>query len=169
MRNLKPSGLILDLDQTLVDTSIAKPVRELRQWKAVYNLIPRFTVIKGAQALLDPSGKLPIAIVTNSPCEYAQRVLEHFNLRYDLIIGWHDTSLHKPDPAPIVYALEKLGVEAPNIWGLGDHPNDVIAYRAAGIRFVIGVTGASDDPAALMAATPDECVEDLSTIVDWLK
>ena len=38
------TGLIFDLDMTLVDSSIAETARKNRRWGDVYNLIPQFTL-----------------------------------------------------------------------------------------------------------------------------
>ena len=37
-----PIGVIFDLDQTLIDSSIAETERKRRNWKGVYELIPKF-------------------------------------------------------------------------------------------------------------------------------
>ena len=52
-----------------------------------------------------------VAIVTNSPSLYAKKVLRHFNIPYDTLIGYHDVKKRKPHPEPMQFALEKLGVE----------------------------------------------------------
>lgn len=35
-------GIIFDLDQTLVDSNVAKPYRSAHNWSIVYSLIPKF-------------------------------------------------------------------------------------------------------------------------------
>lgn len=40
-------GLILDLDQTLVDSSVATEARRCRDWQRVYSLIPSFRMYQG--------------------------------------------------------------------------------------------------------------------------
>ena len=47
----------------------------------------------------------------------------------------------KPDPAPVLLALEKLGVR--RAWMLGDTPDDVVSARAAGV-LPIGVVAPGD-------------------------
>lgn len=161
----RPLGLIVDLDQTLVDSRIAKLLRSHRQWGDVYDLIPRFKVLPGAETLLASAMGLKIAVVTNSPAAYAERVLRHFELRADVIVGFHDTALRKPNPDPIDLALKRLGILATDVWAAGDHPDDIQAATAAEIENTIGVTMASDDAAALKSANPSLLVDDLASIV----
>ena len=61
-------GLILDLDQTLVDSSIATEARRCRDWQRVYSLIPLFRMYQGITDALDIARNkgLKIAIVSNS-------------------------------------------------------------------------------------------------------
>ena len=48
----------------------------------------------------------------------------------------------KPDPAPVVLALERLGVST--AWMVGDTPDDLRAAGGAGV-LPIGVTATGDD------------------------
>lgn len=50
---------------------------------------------------------------------------------FDCIITHNDTSIHKPNPEPILLALEKLNVESMRTIYIGDHENDIIAGRNA--------------------------------------
>jgi pyrophosphatase PpaX len=58
--------------------------------------------------------------------------------RIDLAVCQEDTRAHKPDPAPVRYALEALGVAADRAVFAGDTPVDVAAGTGAGTP-VIGV------------------------------
>jgi putative hydrolase of the HAD superfamily len=42
----------------------------------------------------------------------------------------------KPDPRPFLQALQALGLEAPQVWHVGDSPEDVAGARAAGLACV---------------------------------
>lgn len=58
---------------------------------------------------------------------------------FDVIITADDSERHKPDPAPITLALERLGMEASRACYVGDSPFDLRAGKAAGMD-AIGVT-----------------------------
>jgi phosphoglycolate phosphatase-like HAD superfamily hydrolase len=160
---------VIDLDQTLVDSRVAKPLRSTRQWGDVYDLIPRFKVLPGAATLLSSTMGLKVAVVTNSPSAYAERVLGHFKLRADAIVGFHDTTLKKPHPDPVRLALKRLGIEAADVWAAGDHSDDIAAATAAGVEITIGVAMASDDVKGLRNATPSVIVPDLTAVAEWIR
>ncbi len=160
---------MVDLDQTLVDSRVAKPLRSTRQWGDVYDLIPRFTLIPGAEMLLSSAMGVKVAVVTNSPSAYSERVLSHFKLRADAIIGYHDTALKKPYPDPVRLALSRLGIGATDVWAAGDHPDDIAAATAAGVQITIGVTMASDDVKGLGNAKPSVLVPDLTSVAEWIR
>jgi pyrophosphatase PpaX len=77
---------------------------------------------------------------------------------FDVIVGGDDTVRHKPDPEPILLALERLGVRAQDAAYVGDSPFDVGAARAAGVH-AIGVTWGGIHPmedADAIVSTPEE-------------
>jgi len=67
-------------------------------------------------------------------------------------VGGDETERHKPDPAPLVLALERLGARANDAAYVGDSPFDMQAARAAGL-YAVGVSwGRIHGRAALGAA-----------------
>lgn len=54
-----------------------------------------------------------------------------------------DTALHKPDPAPLLLCLERLGVEAEDAIYIGDAPSDCLAAKRAGMDFGFAQWGSS--------------------------
>jgi pyrophosphatase PpaX len=57
---------------------------------------------------------------------------------FEVVVGSDDTVEHKPSPAPLRFALDKLGVEPRDAAYVGDSPFDMQAAKAAGL-FGIGV------------------------------
>ncbi|MEM1659105.1 MAG: HAD-IA family hydrolase [Candidatus Jordarchaeales archaeon] len=58
-------------------------------------------------------------------------------LRYvDVAIGREDTLKTKPNPEPIIHALMLLGVKVEEAVYVGDHPYDLAAAFAAGVKFI---------------------------------
>jgi pyrophosphatase PpaX len=77
---------------------------------------------------------------------------------FEVIIGADDTARHKPDPEPILLALERLGAEPGDAAYVGDSPFDIGAARAAGVH-AIGVTWGGIHPmddADAIVSTPEE-------------
>lgn len=87
---------------------------------------------------------LPLAIVTGRPRKDAEDVLDRFGLLADtsVLVTREDAPL-KPDPGPVLLAMERLGVE--RSWFVGDTPDDIDAARSAG-AVPIGVLAPGADP-----------------------
>lgn len=110
-----------------------------------------------------------VAIVTNSPSLYAKKVLLHFNIPYDTLIGYHDVKKRKPHLEPMQLALEKLGVDAGAAWGFGDHHDDVASAKAAGLALTIAIAAASDRPDLLAESCADRWCRDLEEAAELLE
>jgi pyrophosphatase PpaX len=82
---------------------------------------------------------------------------------FQVLIGIDATEKHKPEPEPVLLALDRLGARADNAWFIGDSPYDILAGRAAGVR-TIGVLTGPSDRAALEAAQPTHIVDALGEI-----
>jgi len=67
---------------------------------------------------------------------FARLPIEHF---FEVVVGGDETDRHKPDPAPLLLALERLGVAAEDAAYVGDSPFDVQAAKAAGL-YAVGVS-----------------------------
>ena len=58
---------------------------------------------------------------------------------FDAVVTADMTERHKPDPEPVLKALELLGSEPADAAFVGDSPYDIEAGRAAGV-FTVGVS-----------------------------
>lgn len=72
----------------------------------------------------------------------------------DLVATLEDTEIHKPDPAPLLFALDKLGCRSDGAVYVGDAIVDVRAARAAGMAS-IAVTWGAGQQSALASERPD--------------
>lgn len=149
-------GLILDLDQTLVDSQCIEHLRRSRQWSLVYQKIPTILAYEGIDEILSMAKDrgIKISIVSSSPSSYAHRVIQHFGWEFDTMVCYHDTALHKPHPAPFIEASHRLKIAEKDCWAVGDHPNDIIAAKGAGM-YSVGVLWGSLDKEALIREKPD--------------
>jgi HAD superfamily hydrolase (TIGR01549 family) len=73
----------------------------------------------------------------------------------------------KPHPAPLLLALERLGVPASEAAYVGDSPEDIQMAQAAGV-FAVGVPGGFPNRASLAAAGPDLLIPSLGEAVATL-
>lgn len=86
---------------------------------------------------------------------------------WDVVITTEDTPLHKPHPAPLLAALERLeGTPAEAVY-VGDSPFDLQAARAAGMAG-IGVTWGAFGRAALEAEEPLVVVDTPAELLEAL-
>jgi pyrophosphatase PpaX len=58
---------------------------------------------------------------------------------FDVVVGGDETERQKPDPQPLLLALERLEAEPADAAYVGDSPYDMTAARAGGL-YAVGVT-----------------------------
>jgi phosphoglycolate phosphatase-like HAD superfamily hydrolase len=154
---MKKKGLIFDLDQTLIDSSLAEPYRKPSKWGGAYQQIPNFTEYEGISKVLSylSEKSIPYCIVTSSPSTYCTKVCAFWKINNEHVICYHDTpsGQKKPHPAPILYALNKLQIDAKNALSFGDRDIDIISSNNAGVASVACLWGAADTE-LLLAANP---------------
>jgi predicted amidophosphoribosyltransferase len=79
---------------------------------------------------------LRVGVVTSLPSFYAERHLERFGIPCDVLVAYHDTSEHKPHPAPLTEALSRLGMTPEGACYVGNNRDDVEAACRAQVRSV---------------------------------
>ena len=86
-----------------------------------------------------------IAVVTSKGRELGLRGLKLSSLDdlLDSAIFLEDTDDHKPHPAPILAALQRLRTSSSSAVFVGDSRHDMVAARAAGVRTVGALWGPS--------------------------
>jgi pyrophosphatase PpaX len=120
----------------------------LREKYRAFQFIHHDNVIKqypGTSAVLENlHGRgLVMGIVTSKGNELAQRGLDLTGLAKFLpvVIGADSVTKHKPEPEPVLLALEKLGVRPGEALMVGDSPHDISSGNAAGVRTVGALWG----------------------------
>ena len=77
---------------------------------------------------------------------------------FDTVVAADDTARHKPDPDPVLLAVERLGARHEDTAYVGDAPFDVESAKAAGV-FAIAVGWGGIHPRdRVLAAAPDAFV-----------
>ena len=114
----------------------------------------------------------PLAIVTSKGDEIAHRSLKHVGLlpSMDAVIGCDSCSRHKPEPEPVLVALERLGYAPDEALFVGDSPHDMASGRAAGVVTVAALWGPFTRE-MLAPTAPDfyiERITDLPALVERL-
>ncbi len=112
----------------------------LPTWVELYNKFgeysPLYDGVFDTIKELSARGK-KVLIVTSRKHDVADPFFEKFNLeRYvDLFVTADETVRLKPAPDPLLYALDKLGLDPNETLYIGDTVNDLIAARDAHIPF----------------------------------
>ena len=98
--------------------------------------------LEGALQRLEASG-IAWGVVTNKPGWLAEPLLERLHLRQRaaVVISGDTLKARKPDPAPLLYAAERLGLAPAQCIYIGDAERDVLAARAAGMPVYVALFG----------------------------
>ena len=103
-----------------------------------------FDMIKICPGMDDLIKKLKLAgyknaIVTSRLTSSTMGTLEKYDLAryFDAFVTCDDTKKHKPDPEPVLIALEKLGISADEAIMIGDSKFDIECARNAGVKQVL--------------------------------
>jgi pyrophosphatase PpaX len=87
---------------------------------------------------------------------------------FDTVVTSGDTERHKPNPEPVLLALERLSSDPADAAFVGDSPFDVRAGKAAGL-FAVGVSwGGLHSDERLVEAGADVVVHDPEDLLDVL-
>lgn len=131
-------NIIFDMDLTLVDTTCLEEARHNRNWDLAYSLIPQTTMYPEMDEVLGIIRKhqIKMAIVSTSPRPYIERLVSYYSIPTQFIVSYHDAKPIKPHPAPMLKALELMGVLPKDTISFGDRVIDIQASNAAGIESV---------------------------------
>jgi HAD superfamily hydrolase (TIGR01549 family) len=116
------------------------------------------------EAILESN--VQVGIVTSKMREVAREHLALAGLDglVTHIVGYEDVKLHKPDKEPLMKALEVFGVDVSNAIYIGDHENDILAAKHAGMMSC-AVTY-SHRLKQMLACQPDYVIDDLLHVLD---
>jgi len=87
---------------------------------------------------------------------FARLPIEHL---FETVVGGDETERHKPDPAPLLLALERLDARPEEAAYVGDAPFDVKAAKAAGLYAIAVTWGGIHARERLEAERPDVLVD----------
>ena len=169
------SGVIFDLDGTLVDSALdfdqirkemglphgapiletlaTLPEAEVQRCQEIlarheYEGAQRATLMPGVVEFLEllESRQIPRAVVTRNARHLAIDTLKRLQLRFDPVLAREDGPV-KPDPALLLQVCQRWSVAPDEVVMIGDFRYDLEAGRAAGSRTVLFTAGR--DPASI--------------------
>lgn len=152
-----------------VDELIAK----YRQWNHAYHdqYVKEFDGVNETLEQLKRQGH-KLAIVSTKKRETIERGLKFMKAEqyFDFWIGLEDVRKVKPDPEPVLLALERLKMPKEDALMIGDNYHDILAGKNAGVK-TAGVAWSIKGEDYLRQFQPDYMlhhISDLLTIVKGL-
>ena len=90
-----------------------------------------------AEALVAAPG-VGTGLITSSPRWYVEQILDHLlpDATFDVVVTHEDAPDIKPDPAPLLLALRRAGIDAARSVYVGDDLVDHQACASANVRFL---------------------------------
>ena len=115
--------------------------------------------------IADLSKRYKLGVVSGNYEPTVYSALSKCSLRkyMKVIISIDDCPVSKPSPEPLYMALKKLGVKPHEAVYVGDHPDDMRAGKAAGMR-TIGVAATEFAFRRLEKVRPDAIVKNIGQI-----
>ena len=162
-----PDDLVSYIGPPLQDSFVSAGLSRDDAWQAVLAYREYFTdtgifenaVYQGiAEAVAELRGDgWRLAVATSKPTVFAERILEHFELRaaFDVVAGCELDGFRQHKHEVITYALEQLAVTpSPGFVMIGDREHDILGAKRVGIASV-GVTWGYGSVDELTAAGAD--------------
>jgi 2-phosphoglycolate phosphatase len=112
---------------------------------------------------------IPWGIVTNKPEFLTLQLVTSFPLLQNcgVIISGDTLSKRKPHPLPLLHAEEKLALDSPNTWYIGDAERDIQAANAANMHSVIAQYGYISDIQQTNSWNADISIHSPSELLDY--
>ena len=147
-----------------VDTAI-ESYRNFQFDNYLENIHPFDGSIATLETLKEKGYKL--ALVTSRLSRSTYAALEHFDLGkyFEVVITADDCTEHKPNPAPLMMALEDLGKKPQNAMMIGDTKHDIGAAKAAEVVSVLVDYSVALPPGRRDGINPDYIIETFSDIL----
>lgn len=131
------------------------------------------TPYQGVLPLLEAldARQIPWGVVTNKPKRFTAPLMAALQLanRAKSVISGDTLLQRKPDPAPLQYACQQMGLDPTTVVYLGDAERDMLAGRQAGMRTITALFGylAPEDTPEYWQA--DHAVAHPDDILPWLE
>ncbi len=110
---------------------------------------------------------IKIAIVTTKDRESAEAAIRLFQFPNDLLLTAEDAKRVRPDPEPLLKAIELLNSSADHAFYCGDTPPDIVQGRRAGVK-TVGLTTGLYTKEELETETPDFIFDNIDAVLTIL-
>lgn len=151
--------LILDAVES-TDAHLIDRAFEIFRGHYLEHLLDETRLYPGISEVLEHYRRKKIALVTNKPYVYVEKILEGLGAEkaFDLVVGSEPDTQLKPHPEMILKTLDALDTPKSDAVMIGDSVNDIFAARSAGVRACAVAYGFGDTD-DLRSERPDYFVE----------
>lgn len=167
----EPLLLTMEREFPGVDPQESADVYRQFQLENADKLVTIFPGIKELLADLKAAGYV-LGIVTSRTRESALRYMDMFGITsyFSDLVTCDDTTVHKPNPDPILLAMSKLGASAEESIMIGDSPFDIKCANNAGVDSVmVNWRITCDETSVIDDAKVDYWLHQPSDLVELLK
>ena len=167
----EPLLLTMEREFPGVDPQESADVYRQFQLENADKLVTIFPGIKELLADLKEAGYV-LGIVTSRTRESALRYMDMFAFTsyFSDLVTCDDTTVHKPNPEPILLAMSKLGASAEESIMIGDSPFDIKCANNAGVDSVmVNWRITCDETSVIDDAKVDYWIHQPSDLVELLK
>jgi phosphoglycolate phosphatase len=108
-------------------------------------------------------------VCTNKVEDLSVRLLQALGMEeyFGAVVGSDTINIGKPDPAPYLEAMKRLGVPAQDSIMIGDSETDILTARAAGVPVIAVTFGYTQQP--VTSYNPDYLVSHFDEIWDIIQ
>ena len=174
----EPSDCVKFIGPSLTETftdiapdEVEELIKEYREWNHIHHdeLVKEYEGVVETLEKLKEMG-LRLVIVSTKQRETIARGLDIMGAAhlFEFVIGIDDVTHVKPDPEPILLAVEKLGVAKEDAIMIGDNSHDILGGKNAGVR-TAGVAWALKGRDFLQQFNPDYMLEHMSDLISIVK
>ena len=119
----------------------------------------------GVAEVLEHYGGYPLAVVTNKTQRLSDHILQGLGVRgrFRVVLGGDALERKKPDPLPLLHAMQVFGLPPERVAMVGDGLHDLHAGRAAGV-ITVAVTTGVEDRDVLAAESPDHIIDSMEEL-----
>ena len=134
----KPLLITMEREFPGVDPQESAEVYRTFQQQNAHLLVKIFPGIVDLLKALKEAG-YRMGIVTSRTRESALRYMDMFGITeyFEAMVTCDDTTVHKPNPEPILLGLEKMGITKDEAIMIGDSPFDIKCANNAGVKSVM--------------------------------
>lgn len=165
-------GMILPKQMELFDPNNVEALVEAYRTHNVRmhdDLVQEFPHVREVVAQLADDG-VKLGIVTSKQIRTTMMGLDKYGLTpyMQAIVTYDDTTEHKPHPAPVLLAMDKLQADPAKTLMVGDSTYDIDAAHAAGIA-AAGVHWSLKPEEVLLASKPEYMLHDMRDLLTIVK